>query len=148
MRGIKGTLGTAALLAALPLSAADPMAISSNSGELQWGPCPPFFSDTCRLAVLQGNPAQRNADVFFRLDGGDPFPMHTHTSAERMVLVQGKLVVEYDGHPAVTLEEGNYAYGPASAPHKGQCVSEERCVLFIAFEEPVDAFAVEQAQHD
>lgn len=137
--------GTALALAVLALRAfaADPLAIRSDSTELLWGPCPPFFSASCRLAVLQGDPAEPNADVFFRLEGGDPFPLHTHTSAERMVLVSGELVVEYTGHPAVTLTPGTYAYGPASAPHKGQCVSEAACVLFIAFEAPVDAFAVE-----
>ena len=132
-----------ALAAALPLALAEPLASTTDSEELQWGPCPPFFSSTCRLAVLHGDPAKRNADVFFRLEGGDPFPMHTHTSAERMVLVKGKLKVKYDGHEAITLDTGTYAYGPASAPHEGQCVSEEQCVLFIAFEEPVDAFAVQ-----
>jgi quercetin dioxygenase-like cupin family protein len=137
--------GTALALAVLSLQslAGDPLAIRDEDPQLQWGPCPPFFSSTCRLAVLQGDPAKPNADVFFRLEGGDPFPLHTHTSAERMVLVSGELVVEYTGHPAVTLVPGTYAYGPASAPHQGQCVSVDACVLFIAFEEPVDAFAVE-----
>ena len=143
MNNTQRILGLAALATALPLAASDPVAITSDSGDLQWGPCPPFFSDTCRIAVLQGDPARPNADVFFRLEGGDPFPMHTHTSAERMVLVQGTLRVEYEGHQAVTLESGTYAYGPAGAPHKGQCMSAEQCVLFIAFEAPVDAFAVE-----
>ena len=143
MKTYKKLLGLLALAAALPLSAADPISKTVDSGDLQWGPCPPFFSDTCRIAVLHGDPAKPNADVFFRLVGGDVFPMHTHTSAERMVLVQGTLKVEYEGHKAVMLESGSYAYGPASAPHKGHCMSEEHCVLFIAFEEPVDAFAVQ-----
>jgi hypothetical protein len=34
-----------------------------------------------------------------------------------------------------------YAYGPAKAVHRGRCVSAEACVLFIAFEGPVDATA-------
>lgn len=28
--------------------------------------------------------------------------------------------------------------GPAGAPHTGECLSKEPCVLFIAFEGPVD----------
>lgn len=143
MNKLQFTVGTAVLAATLPALAEGPIMRTMNDADIAWAPCPPFFSDTCRLGVLQGDPAKPNADVFFRLEGGDPFPLHTHTSAERMVLVSGELVVEYSGFPAVTLSPGTYAYGPASAPHSGQCVSEEPCVLFIAFEQPVDAFAVE-----
>ncbi|QFU77923.1 cupin domain-containing protein [Halioglobus maricola] len=135
--------GCCALALSTSAMAAGPLAITGTDKNIQWAPCPPFFEQTCRLGVLHGNPAEPNADVFFRLDGGEAFPTHTHSSAERMVLVQGKLRVEYEGHDAVTLEPGTYAYGPAEMPHKGQCLSEERCILFIAFEAPVDAFAVD-----
>ncbi len=143
MNKLQSLAGAAALAVVVPVLAEGPVTRTMNDADIAWGPCPPFFSDTCRLGVLHGDPAKPNADVFFRLEGGDPFPLHTHSSAERMVLVSGELQVEYTGHPAVTLSPGTYAYGPASAPHKGQCVSEEACVLFIAFEAPVDAFAVE-----
>jgi hypothetical protein len=32
-----------------------------------------------------------------------------------------------------------YAYGPAQHVHEAQCVSVDPCVLFIAFEQPIDA---------
>jgi len=38
-----------------------------------------------------------------------------------------------------------YAYGPAKAVHDGRCISTEPCVLFIAFEDPLDA--VEFVKH-
>ena len=142
---IQALIATAVVVASAsqPTLAESPLAITGTDESIQWAPCPPFFEQTCRLGVLHGNPAEPNADVFFRLDGGEAFPTHTHSSAERMVLVQGKLEVEYEGHDAVTLTPGTYAYGPAQMPHKGKCLSEERCILFIAFEKPVDAFAVE-----
>ena len=105
--------------------------------------CPAFFSADCRIAVLQGDPAGLNADVFFRVAAGDVLPHHWHSSAERMVLVEGELEVQYDGHEAVTLRPGMYAYGPPKAPHKGRCLSRGSCTLFIAFEQPVDAHLVE-----
>lgn len=43
------------------------------------------------------------------------------------------------GQEAVVLRRGTYAYGPAKAVHQARCVSDEASVLFIAFEEPVDA---------
>lgn len=118
------------------------VARSVDDPALQWGPCPEFFPPGCEIAVLQGDPAQPNADVFFRVTGGYDLPAHRHTSAERMVLVRGELRVSYDGQEPVVLKPGMYAYGPAKAVHRGRCESEEHCVLFIAFEGPVDATEV------
>jgi glyoxylate utilization-related uncharacterized protein len=58
-----------------------------------------------------------------------------------MVLVSGELQVTYDGHDTAVLKVGSYAYGPAKLLHAGLCVSDEPCVLAIAFESPVDAVA-------
>ena len=105
---------------------------------LAWSPCPPVFPAGCELAVLHGDPAAPNADVFLRVPAGYSIPHHWHSSAERMVLVAGELHVTYDGQPAAKLTPGMYAYGPAKAPHVADCKSDGPCVLFIAFEGPVD----------
>jgi len=118
------------------------LAITKGDAALAWGPCPEFIGEGCHIAVLHGDPAKPNADVFFRLSGGKMLPAHKHTSTERMVLVAGSLDVTYEGQDTVRLEAGTYAYGPAGRPHSGQCVSEEDCVLFIAFELPIDATKV------
>jgi quercetin dioxygenase-like cupin family protein len=110
---------------------------------LAWGPCPEFIPEGCRIAVLQGNPAEHNADVLFKLPGGTFVPLHWHTSAERMVLIQGEFHIDYDGQDPVIMHPGTYAYGPAKVPHTAECVSTEPCILFIAFVEPVDAIPSE-----
>jgi hypothetical protein len=120
-----------------------PLAIPADSPDLDWGPCPPVFPAGCEIAVLHGDPAQPNADVFLRVPGGYRLPPHTHTSAERMVLAAGELTVKYHGHEAKTLRRGDYAFGPAELPHAAECRSQEPCVLFIAFESAVDAIAYE-----
>lgn len=61
-----------------------------------------------------------------------------HSSAQRMVLVNGELQVTYDGQSAAILRPGMYAYGPPGASHTAVCRSAEPCVLFIAFDGPVD----------
>lgn len=114
---------------------------TADDPALEWGACPDLFPDGCEIAVLQGDPAEPNADVFFRVPGEYDLPEHWHTSAERMVLVTGKMRIAYEGQDPVTLNPGTYAYGPVKKPHGGRCVSEEPCTLFIAFEEPVDAHA-------
>lgn len=132
------------LAAAPPADAQAPPAepaISRSAGDaaLQWNACPDFLPAGCAIAVLHGDPSQPNADVFFRLPAQSRIPLHSHTSAERMVLVAGALEVTYQGQASTRLAPGDYAYGPAGRPHAGQCVSDVPCVLFIAFESAVDA---------
>lgn len=119
------------------------LAFTFKDPELKWGPCPAFMPKGCEIAVLHGDPAKENADVFFKVPAGSTVPMHTHTSAERMVLVSGTFHVTYQGQNERTLKPGTYAYGPAKLPHKATCSGKDPCVLFIAFESPVDAVAVE-----
>ena len=116
-----------------------PLAFVATDTELKWGPCPEIFPPGCEIAVLHGDPAKPNADVFLKVPGNYTIPPHWHSSAERMVLVAGELLVEYMGHKPATLKAGTYAYGPAKAPHQATCKSSEPCVLFIAFESAVDA---------
>jgi quercetin dioxygenase-like cupin family protein len=106
---------------------------------LQWGACPDFLPAGCAIAVLHGDPSQPNADVFFKVPARSEIPLHTHTSAERMVLIAGELEVTYQGQAPVRLVPGAYAYGPPGRPHAGRCISDVACILFIAFESAVDA---------
>lgn len=115
---------------------------------LEWGPCPDFMPEGCAIAVLHGDPAKDNADVFFKVPAGANIPRHWHNSPERMVLVSGDLQVIYDGQDAVEMRPGTYAYGPARLPHEATCKGNEPCVLAIAFVLPVDAFAGEPGQSD
>lgn len=128
------------------LAADDPsMAFTraADDPDLEWGPCPPFMPEGCGIAVLQGDPAGPNADILFRVPANSPIVSHWHTSAERMILISGNMTVQYEGQDPATLEAGDYAYGPARLRHTAQCNDDGPCVLFIAFEEPVDAFASE-----
>lgn len=120
------------------------IATTASDEALQWGPCPEFMPEGCNIAVLQGDPAQGNVDVFFRVPANTDIPNHWHASAERMILVSGEMEVTYEGEAMVTLKEGSYAYGPAGKPHVARCGDAGPCVLFIAFEEPLDAFAVQE----
>jgi len=117
---------------------------TANDAGLTWGPCPPFLPEGCGIAVLHGDPAKDNLDVFFRVPAKSAIALHRHTSAERMVLVAGELHVTYSGEETAVLKPGTYAYGPAGKAHSGFCASEVPCVLFIAFESPLDAVPVER----
>ncbi len=118
------------------------LAATADDAQLKWGPCPPFLPEGCGIAVLHGDPAKDNADVFLKVPGKSSLPLHWHTSAERMVLVAGELHVTYEGQQPAILKPGTYAYGPAKRPHEGHCASATPCILFIAFELPVDAVPI------
>lgn len=146
------SVGLAAILTSASPSAAQDVTrpsivLRATDPGIKWGPCPPIFTGDCNIAVLQGDPAKPNADVFLRIGGGTVLPTHRHSSAERMILISGTLEVRYEGAAPATLLPGNYAYGPANAVHRAKCVSKQRCILFIAFEGPVDA-ALEHGSPD
>ncbi len=115
-----------------------------KDGDLEWAPCPDIFPESCRIAVLHGDPSEPRTDLFFKVPAGTRLVEHTHTSAERMVLVSGAMEVDYAGQEPVVLEAGDYAYGPPELPHSTVCLDRGDCVLFIAFNEPVDAMAVDK----
>ena len=141
MLKLNQSIAAAVLLALSPFAIADEpaLALTFKDPSLKWGPCPDFIPKGCEIAVLHGDPSKPNVDVFFKVPAGSAIPSHTHTSAERMVLVSGELEVTYDGQKSTTLKTGTYAYGPAKKAHKATCAKGDPCVLFIAFESPLDA---------
>lgn len=131
-------LATAGLAATASAQEA-PVSRTARDPGLKWAACPPFLPKGCQIAVLHGDPARPNVDIFFKVPANASIPRHWHTSAERMVLVSGQLHVTYDGHKTVVLKPGSYAYGPAKLAHRADCKSAGPCILFIAFESPLDA---------
>lgn len=124
------------------------LAWAHDDPSLEWGPCPEFLPEGCALVVLHGDPDGSDADIFFRVPGGASIARHRHTAAERMTLVSGRLRITYDGHDPIDLTPGMYAYGPAGLPHEGECAPGPDCVLFIAFDGPVDAIEVDSDTED
>lgn len=139
---IVGVVLVAAGAFAQPVAQEQAVTRSAPDPLLQWGPCPAFMPEGCGLAVLHGDPAKTNADVFLRIPANATIPEHWHTSAERMILVAGELVVRYQKQAEVVLRPGMYAFGPAKLSHTASCRGSSPCVLFIAFESAVDAVPV------
>ncbi len=110
-----------------------------KDAQLKWSPCPAIFPKGCEVTVLRGNPADGPSDVFLRTPANYKLPLHWHTSSERMILVAGELHVTYEGQKPAVLRPGTYAYGPAKAKHQARCANRGPCVLFIAFDSPIDA---------
>ena len=72
-----------------PAASEKPLAIAAAAADLTWGPCPPGMPEGCQIAVLHGDPAKPNADIFLKVPGGAAIAPHWHSSAERIMLVAG-----------------------------------------------------------
>lgn len=131
-------IGALLVISSVALAQERALALDAQDPGLQWGPCPSLLPKGCSLAVLHGDPARPNADVFLKIPGKASIAPHIHTSAERMILVAGRMRLAYTGQKPALLRPGSYAYGPANKPHAAVCVSSEPCILFIAFEAPID----------
>jgi len=118
------------------------LAFKHDDKSLKWGPCPAFIGEGCQISVLHGDPAKNNLDIYFKVPSNFAIPHHWHTSAERMILVSGNMTVTYDNQKSELIETGMYTYGPSKRPHTAYCEKGEPCILFIAFEEPLDAFEI------
>ncbi len=106
--------------------------------QLKWGDCPAFIPKGCKIAVLHRDLWKNNADIFLKVPANFTIPRHWHTSPERIVMVSGQLEISYDGQQPIVLKPGMYAYGTAKLPHKASCANGDPCVLFIAYEGPID----------
>jgi quercetin dioxygenase-like cupin family protein len=125
---------------ALSFGQAPEPAITTHATDpnIAWGPCPEILPAGCQIAQLHGYPSNPNADIFLKIPAKASFAKHLHTSAERMILLSGEIHVTFEGQKPAVVKAGSYMYGPALRPHSGACASAEPCLLFIAFEEPVD----------
>jgi len=134
-----------ALLMCSTATAGNPaLFLSPDDPSLTWVACDGTEADQCAIAVIQGEMAEPNADVFLRMGGGFTFPWHKHTSAEHIVVLSGQLVVEYEGQEEDTINGGSYLYGPADRFHHGRCGPGDDCLMFISFDAPFDYILKEE----
>lgn len=130
------------LISILALLTCNAFAMTYDDPTLKWNSCPAVFPRDCDMAVLKGDPTQPNTDIFIKVPAKYVLPSHKHTSPEHMILIKGEMTIEYRGKKPVVAKAGTYLYGPANEPHKAQCSDKGQCVLFVAFESPIDATRV------
>lgn len=118
------------------------LVISPDNSNLEWLACPDFLP--CTFAVLHGELGGNNMDIFLKFPSKAKLPFHTHTSAEHMIMIAGEFHTMYEGQDSAVLKTGNYAYGPARLPHDGFCASKKECIMFVAYEKPLDAVPYEE----
>ncbi len=113
------------------------LAVSADSSDLDWLACPEFLP--CTFAIVRGELGGNDMDIFLKFPSKAEIPFHTHTSSERMIMIRGEFHTTYEGQDRVKLNPGDYAYSPAELAHDGYCASQQECILFVAYDTPLDA---------
>ena len=113
--------------------------LTHKDNKLKWEVCPSYFPKGCTMAALHGDLDEQDSDFFFKMPPKAPIVRHWHPSEERIVAVTGTFHITYDGQKTIVMEPGQFVYAPAELSHKGVCVSEPECVLYIHLRAPVES---------
>jgi quercetin dioxygenase-like cupin family protein len=86
-----------------------------------------------KSTTLWGDPAAGGEHAMLRVfpAGFAPAP-HTHPSTERVIVVSGYLVVEYQGSEPTVLGPGSYSEIPAGMPHAVRCATDQECKFVLS----------------
>lgn len=90
--------------------------------DIRWRPCPPAMPPGCQMAVLEGNPRERQLFTL-RVKSDRPFrlPVHIHPAAERVTVLSGKISVGFgdklDTSKGMTFGVGDYYVNAPGTPH-------------------------------
>jgi quercetin dioxygenase-like cupin family protein len=83
-----------------------------------------------RQAVLWGDPATGAYGAIKSIPGGTMMGMHTHTNAQRAVVISGTVEFAMEGEAKKALGAGSYVFIPAGAAHDVTCKAGADCVYF------------------
>jgi quercetin dioxygenase-like cupin family protein len=93
----------------------------------------------CLVSALEtGDAAQGPSTYILKAPPGCIVPWHFHTAQEQAIVIHGQVKMEMEGHPPATLGNGGFAMMPGKVPHQFSCVSQEPCVLIVAFDARYD----------
>lgn len=90
---------------------------------------------------LREDPKTGAVELFARYPAGHVFAPHWHDSNERVVLIEGRIMME-EKDSKKFLESGGYAYLPAHRVQSMTCVSETRCAFYVYWDGPLDSHPV------
>jgi quercetin dioxygenase-like cupin family protein len=84
-----------------------------------------------KYVVLWGNPSTGEHGMLRKFPAGFAPPPHTHSSAERVIVLSGTIVVRYSGSAEKKLGPGSYSEIPANVEHSVKCGEESECVFAL-----------------
>jgi anti-sigma factor ChrR (cupin superfamily) len=141
-------VGCGLAAAALPLAAESQMPKVAGTtiwatSDLKWVPMPGL--EGAQQVPLWGDPTTGPHGIFYKWPAGTKVPLHTHTHADRGIVISGTLTLAPDGAAAKKLPAGSYFAMAGGTKHATACEPGAACVFFIEREGPFDVTMVEGA---
>jgi len=112
----------------------------------KWEPCLPFVPKGCEVALVKGDYTRGASQIIYRMPANFSVPAHWHTSAERMVVMAGKIRMSYAGREPEVFEIGDTTSTPGKLPHAAFCLRGTPCVVLVEYDLPFDAVPVAPAK--
>jgi quercetin dioxygenase-like cupin family protein len=103
-------------------------AVVTAASEQKWVDNPAVKG--AKQAVLWGDPAKGAYGTLKSMPGGTMLGLHTHTHAQRVVVVSGTIEFNMEGEAKKELGAGSYVSIPAAAAHDATCKTGADCVYF------------------
>lgn len=118
---VGGAVAAAQRPSTAPAPAAPQPAIHSPS-EVKWGPAPPVFPPSAKIAVLEGNPFGKGVyTVRLQMPDGYVVPPHFHPTDEMVTVISGTLLFAHGDNvntkETQTLHTGGFVTAPANMHH-------------------------------
>ena len=102
------------------------------AGDLKWTDLDPNGAPGVKVADLWGNHAVGAFGAFFKLPAGFAAPLHTHTSAMKVVFISGTYIQAPEGKAEARLGPGSYMLQPGgNYRHTTSCDKASDCVFFV-----------------
>jgi anti-sigma factor ChrR (cupin superfamily) len=102
------------------------------SGDLRWTDLDPTGAPGIKVADVWGDHTKGAYGAFLKFPAGFVAPLHTHTSAIKIVVVSGTYIQTPEGKTEERLGPGSYASQPGgNYKHISACDKASECELFI-----------------
>jgi anti-sigma factor ChrR (cupin superfamily) len=102
------------------------------SGDLKWADLDPTGAPGVKIADVWGDHSKGGYGAFLKFPPGFVAPLHTHTSAIKIVVVSGTYMQTPEGKAEERLGPGSYAFQPGgNYKHISACDKASECLLFI-----------------
>jgi anti-sigma factor ChrR (cupin superfamily) len=128
-----------------PQAASQP--VFTSAADLKWTDLDPKGAPGVKVASLWGDYAKGAFGAYFKLPAGFAAPLHTHTTAMKVVFISGTYIQAPEGKSEVRLGPGSYMMQPGgNYRHTTSCDKASDCVFFVESSGKFDLKPVESAK--
>jgi anti-sigma factor ChrR (cupin superfamily) len=102
------------------------------AADLKWGDLNPTGAPGVKIADVWGDHTKGGYGAFLKFPPGFLAPLHTHTSAIKIVVISGTYIQTPEGQSEHRMGPGSYVFQPGgSYKHISACDKASECLLFI-----------------